>query len=130
MIPWDFGITKAIAGELGTMLFPFSAPSKEERTSPYLIFDLKNIVQGKNLTSRAEFTITIASDDEITPKSYEIFRNIQKMTGKELSLYEGNEIIGSAKLKIFSFESKKNNLILNITALLQLKAIYEDCENS
>ncbi len=129
MIQWDFGITNAIAKELGTTLFPFSAPSSEQRTSPYLILDLKSIVQGKNLVSRAEFTITIASDKEISGKSYDILRSIDKLMSKELTLYQESEIIGSAKFKISSLESKKNNLILNIIALLQLKAIYSDAEN-
>ena len=128
MIQWDFGITNAIAKELGMSLFPFSAPPSEQRTSPYLILDLKSIVQGKNLISRAEFTITIASDGEISGKSYDILRNLNKLTAKELTLYQEKEIIGSAKFKIFSIESKKNNLILNMIALLQLKAIYSDAE--
>lgn len=128
MIPWDFGIKNAIEKELGISLFPFSAPSEEKRISPYLIIEFKNLVQGKNLTSRADFAITIVNEREITAESFEISKNLEKIARKELTLYQGKKVIGSAKFKIISLESKKNNLILNITALLCLKAIYENDE--
>ena len=130
MIPWDFGIKNAIEKELGISLFPFSAPSEEKRTSPYLVIEFKNLIQGKNLTARAEFTITIANEKEITAKSFEISKNIGKIAQKELTLFQGDAIIGSAKFKIISIESKKNNLILNVVALLWLKAIYENDETA
>ena len=49
MIPWDFGIIRAIKELLGISIFP-SAPSSEHiiKENPYIIFQLNDILQGKN----------------------------------------------------------------------------------
>ncbi|MDR0580724.1 MAG: hypothetical protein LBG04_01250, partial [Holosporaceae bacterium] len=73
MIPWDLGIIKAIGKELELAIFP-SHPPEEIRKTPYLIFELKNVLQGKNLTSRIEFTITIIEGKDVTTASFEILR--------------------------------------------------------
>ena len=125
MIPWDLGIIKAIGKELELAIFP-SNPPEEMRKTPYLIFELKNVLQGKNFTSRVEFSITIIEGKDVTSASFEILRAVNKIISKELTLSQGDSEIGSAKAKIDSIESKKNNLILNLVAILKLKAIYED----
>ncbi|MDR0753606.1 MAG: hypothetical protein LBE95_02985 [Holosporaceae bacterium] len=125
MIPWDLGIIRAIGKELELAIFP-SHPPEEIRKTPYLIFELKNVLQGKNLTSRIEFTITIIEGKDVATASFEILRAINKIISKELTLSQGDSEIGSAKAKINSVGSKQNNLILNFVAILKLKAIYED----
>ncbi|MDR2724448.1 MAG: hypothetical protein LBB25_04620 [Holosporaceae bacterium] len=125
MIPWDLGIIKAIGNELKLAIFP-SNPPTEMRKMPYLIFELKNILQGKNLTSRVEFSITIVEGKDVTAASFDILRAVNKIISKELTLSQSDYEIGSARAKINSIESKKNNLILNLVAILKLKAIYED----
>jgi hypothetical protein len=125
MLPWDLGIINAIKKELNLAIFP-SKPPKEFKKTPYLIFELKNILQGKNLISRVEFVITIMDEEEITGASFEVLRSINKIVSKELTLSQENVAIGTAKIKINSVVSKENNLILTLVAILQLKAIYED----
>jgi hypothetical protein len=125
MIPWDLGIIKAIGKELGFAIFP-THPPEDKRRTPYLIFELKNILQGKNLTSRVEFSITVVDDKEVTSASYDVLKAINKSISKELTLCQGESEIGSAKIKIDSVESKQNNLLLNLVAILKMKAIYED----
>jgi hypothetical protein len=125
MIPWDLGIIKAIGKELEHAIFP-SNPPEEMRKTPYLIFELKNVLQGKNLTSRAEFSITIVEGKGVASASFEILKAINKIISKELTLSQDDFEIGSARAKISSIENKKNNLILNLVAILKLKAIYED----
>jgi hypothetical protein len=128
MIPWDLGIINAIKKEIKLAIFP-SNPPKELRQFPHLIFELNNILQGKNLTSRAEFTLTIVDDKEVTVASFEILKAINKIISKELTLSQGDVVIGTAKIKINSVESKNNNIILKLIAILKLKAVYENDEN-
>jgi hypothetical protein len=125
MIPWDLGIIKAIGKQLEQAIFP-SEPPEEMRKTPYLIFELKNVAQGQNLTSRAEFEITIVEGKGTTSASFDILRTINRIIAKELTLSQGEFVIGSAKAKVDSVESRKNNLVLSMTALLRMKAIYED----
>ena len=125
MIPWDFGIIRAIKELLGISIFP-SMPPEDMKKSPYIIFELKDILQGKNLLYRVGFTLTLIDNNE--GKNLEILKSITKIIRKELTLKQGNFVIGSARIKIESMESKGINLIINFAALLQLKAIYEDGE--
>ncbi|MDR0632227.1 MAG: hypothetical protein LBF54_03255 [Holosporaceae bacterium] len=125
MIPWDLGIIRAIGKELEFAIFP-TRPPEDKRRTPYLIFELKNVLQGKNLTSRAEFSITVVDDKEVTSASYDVLKAINKVISKELTLCQGEAEIGSARIKIDSVESKQNNLMLNLVAILKMKAIYED----
>ncbi|MDR1375203.1 MAG: hypothetical protein LBJ45_00100 [Holosporaceae bacterium] len=125
MLPWDMGIINAIKKELTWPIFP-SKPPEGLRKTPHLILELQNVLQGKNLMSRVEFLITIVDKDEVTGAAFEILRSINKIISKELTLFQGNSSIGSAKIKINSIASKGNSLILNLVAILQLKAIYED----
>ncbi|MDR2765945.1 MAG: hypothetical protein LBB63_00565 [Holosporaceae bacterium] len=125
MLPWDFGIVNAIKKELNLAIFP-SKPPKELKKTPYLIFELKDILQGKNLMSRVEFLIRIVDEEEITGASFEVLRSLNKIISKELTLSQENVVIGSAKIKINSVANKENSLILTLVAMLQLKAVYED----
>lgn len=127
MILWDFGIINAIKQNLDIPIFP-SEPPKGLNQKTYLVFNLKNIVQGMNLTSKMEFSLTIVDKDETTDHTYAILKKINRLISSELSLYQGNFIIGSAKVKINCLENKKNMLILNLVAKLQLKRLYDDGE--
>jgi hypothetical protein len=133
LLPWDFGIINAIKKGLTTVIFP-SLPPETLRKTPYVIFELKDIRQGRNLMSRVEFILTIVDDDSDDKgnncgKSIQVLQSITKIISRELTLYQEESIIGSAKIKIESIENRKNNLRLNLVAILQLKAIYEDDEN-
>jgi hypothetical protein len=125
MIPWDLGIIKAIGKELGEAIFP-SSPPEETYKTPYLIFELKNYMYGVNLRSRVEFSITIVDDREVTSASYDIMRAINKIICQKLTLSQGNSVIGTAKTKVDSVEKRKNKLTLNMIAMLDMEAIYEN----
>ena len=75
MIPWDFGIIRAIKELLGISIFP-SAPSPEHiiKENPYIIFQLNDILQGKNLLYRVGFTLTLIDNNE--GKNLEILKKI------------------------------------------------------
>lgn len=123
MIPWDFGIIQAIKDQLGISIFP-STPPEPLKESSHVIFELKNILQGKNSLYRVGFTLTLVDNNE--GNNLEVLKKITKIIRKELTLHQGEFEIGSAKVKIESVESKKDKLIINLVALLQLKTIYED----
>jgi hypothetical protein len=125
MTPWDFGIISALSKALEILIFP-SDPPGEQRRAPYLIFELKKIVHGKNLTSRAEFSITVKDDEATDGARFEIMRAIDRIIDDELTLSGGGSVIGSARIKLSSYDSKKNNLILNFAAILKLEAVYDD----
>ncbi|MDR0555395.1 MAG: hypothetical protein LBG20_00040 [Holosporaceae bacterium] len=125
MIPWDLGLIRAMGKELAFAIFP-SHPPEEMRKTPYLIFELKNVLQGKNLISRVEFSITVMDGKEVTSASYNVLKAINKIISKELILAQDDAEIGRAKIKIDSVESKKNNLMVHLVAILKMKAIYED----
>ena len=50
MIPWDFGIIRAIKELLGISIFP-SMPPEDMKKSPYIIFELKDILIKLGLAS-------------------------------------------------------------------------------
>lgn len=126
MIPWDFGIIRAIGELLKVSIFP-SDPPERLKKYPYVTFELKDILQGKNLLYRVGFTLTFVDGNE--GKNLELLKKITKIIRNELTLKQNNFILGTARMKIESVESKKNLLIINLAALLQLKAIYEDGED-
>ncbi|MDR1551671.1 MAG: hypothetical protein LBS14_03275 [Holosporaceae bacterium] len=125
MIPWDLGLIRAIGKELEFAIFP-SHPPESKRRVPYLIFELKNILQGKNAVSRVEFMITVVDKDEVTSASYDVMRAINKIISKELTLFQEDSEIGSARIKIDSVESKGNCMVLRLVAMLKMKEIYEN----
>ena len=127
MFPWDFGIINAIKKELLYSIFPSYPPDEAGLgAAPYLIFELKKIQQGSQFKSLAEFTITIVDRTESPGENMNVLRNINNIIREELVLSQGNSAIGSAKIKVESVDSKKNNLIINMVAILNLFAIYED----
>ncbi|MDR2107811.1 MAG: hypothetical protein LBO73_04855 [Holosporaceae bacterium] len=126
MIPWDFGIINALKKCLGTIIFPSDPPEEESLQTPYLIFELKKITHGKNLISRAEFTLTVADEDKTDGGRFAVMKAVDRIAEDELTLSAGDAVIGSAKIKMISFDSKKNKLILNFAAILKLEATYDD----
>ena len=62
------------------------------------------------------------------PAYYSIIKTMKKAIAQKLTLKQGNFEIGTAQIKLEKFVTKKNNLILDLTALLYLKAIYDDIE--
>lgn len=127
MIPWDFGVINAIKKKLNVEVFP-SDPPQELEKSRYLIFNLKNIKEGINRIAKMEFSLIIVDKEETSGYTYAILRKINRVISSELDLYQGNFAIGSARVKINYLENKKNMLILNLEAILQLKALYENGE--
>lgn len=127
MIPWDFGVINAIKKKLNVEVFP-SDPPQELGKSRYLIFNLKNIKEGINRIAKMEFSLIIVDKEETSGYTYAILRKINRVISSELDLYQGNFAIGSARVKINYLENKKNMLILNLEAILQLKALYENGE--
>jgi len=125
MIPWDFGVIDFIRKNLGLAIFP-SSPPESHRNTPYLIFELKKIIPGRNLMSKIEFVITVVDDKDVVSAGFEILKSFNKIISNELTLSQGGEVVGTGKFKINSIESKKNNLILNFIGLIKAVALYEE----
>lgn len=125
MIPWDFGIISAIKDQLGIAIFP-STPPKDFQTKPHLIFELNDIMQGKNCVYKVGFKMKIVDNNEGI--NLEILKKISRIIRKELTLKEGKFVLGSARIKIESVESKSNVLTVNFVALLQINNGYEESE--
>lgn len=123
MIPWDFGIIKAIKDQLGISIFPSNPPEIFQKKA-HLIFELNDIVQGKTGTYKVGFKMKIVDNNEGT--NLEILKKITRIVRKELTLKESKNTLGSARIKIESVESKSDILTVNFIALLQLKTTYED----
>jgi hypothetical protein len=123
--PWDMGIINAIRRKLEYAIFP-SDPPEEMKQTPYLIFELRNLIQGANFTARVEFTLTIVDKKEVTSASFDVMKAINKIIRGELTLKQDDFVIGSAKVKINEVESKKNNLVLKMIAIIKLNVVYED----
>lgn len=117
IIPWDFGIINAIKEQLGLAIFP-SVPQQSTRQNPQIIFELKDIRQGKNQLYRVEFSLTLIDKNE--GKNLEILKNITKLIRKKLSLKQENFTIGSARAKINLITTKGNRMEIDLIALLQL----------
>lgn len=126
MIPWDFGIIKAIKDQLGVSIFPSNPPQNFEK-KPHLIFELNDITQGKNWNYKVGFKMKIVDNNEGT--NLEILKKITRIIRKELTLKEHKTTLGSARIKIESVESKSDILTVNFVALLQLNTPYEEEDN-
>lgn len=122
MFPWDFGIINALNKESKFKIIPNNSQNNviEE---PCLLFELKNILQCKNFTAKADFSLTVIENDG---NSMDMLKDVNKIICKDLDLYQSSCKIGTAKIKVNSIENKKNLLTLNLSAILNLKAIYED----
>ncbi len=127
IVPWDFGLINSLKNLLNISIFP-SEPPEENRKKPYIILELKNIIQNVNLQTKIDFKLTVVNGEDNSVDCYSLIKTFKKITAEKLSLHQGNFKIGNAQIKLQKFETKKNNLILELTALLQLKAIYEDTE--
>jgi hypothetical protein len=125
MTPWDLGIINAIGKRLEYAIFPSDPPETMKRT-PYLIFELQNLLQGANFMIRVEFTLTIIDQKEVTSASFDVLRAVNKLIRKELTLGQDGYVIGSARIKINAVESRKNNLVLKMTAIIKLNTVYEN----
>ncbi len=127
MIPWDFGLINTLKNLLDISIFP-SEPPEEQRKTPYIILELLNIEQNINLVTKLGLKLTIVYNQEQMPAYYSIIKTMKKAIAQKLTLKQGNFEIGTAQIKLEKFVTKKNNLILDLTALLYLKAIYDDIE--
>ncbi|MBQ3564812.1 MAG: hypothetical protein IJA14_01530 [Alphaproteobacteria bacterium] len=125
MFPWDFGLIEALKYVLQLNIFA-EEPPEEQRVTPYLIFEMKKISPSVNNTARADLQITIVDKEEISLATYDFIKMIEKATRQELTLKQGEFTIGSAKIKLDKVATRRNSIILNLVALLKLKAIYED----
>ena len=132
MIPWDFGLINALKEKLKLKIFPAELPDNfpEENLTkmPYWVFELKNIKQGINLTTRGEFQMRVVeeeSSDNNIGEYVQIFNNI---SGKDFELRVGKAKIGVAKIKLEKVVTTKKDTILNFIALLNFDAIYEDID--
>lgn len=125
MIPWDFGLTNALKEKLNVEIFP-SEPPEEFKKSPYLILEFKSIRQTMEQTARAEIQLKIADEEKPTSAVYDFIRAIKKAISQELVLKQGKSEIGKANMKMEKVVMSRSGTILNLTALLQLKTIYED----
>lgn len=127
MIPWDFGLINAIKKQLKCAIFP-SEPPEEQKNTPYVMFEMKKFQQISALRCEVNFLLTIVDDFEYSNNRFNILKIINHIIHDKLTLIQGQMPIGSAQIKTNSVENKANTLILNLTAMLDLEAIYEDAE--
>jgi hypothetical protein len=125
MFPWDFGIINAIKQGIGLDIYPSPPPDNQYQT-PYLVFEIKSIRTEQRLLSRVEFSMTFVEKDSHSGEYFEILKALNKIISRELTLSQEEFQIGTARIKITSIECKKNNIILNCTAMLRLMPSYED----
>ncbi len=125
MFPWDFGIINVLNEESKFKIIPYDTPKGMIR-GPCLLFELKSMMQHKNFTTKAEFTLTVVEGTERNGSSAEIMKEINRVINADLVLHQSEEEIGTARVKIESVENKKNTFLLNLVAIILLKPIYED----
>ncbi|MBE6447454.1 MAG: hypothetical protein E7015_03150 [Alphaproteobacteria bacterium] len=128
MFPWDFGLINALKNLLNVKIFPSEPPIDMQCKKPYIILEIKDFAQNINLTTRLNFRMSFVYDENIMPNYFDVISLIKKATADKLTLSQGKFQIGTAQIKLDKFANKKNTLILDLTALLQLTAIYEDDE--
>ena len=126
MFPWDFGLINALTKLLKVAIFPSEPPADMSHKKPYIVLEIKDFLQNVNLMTRLNFRMTFVYDEEVMPNYFDVISIIKKATADKLTLSQGGIQIGSAQIKLNKFANKKNALILDLTALLQLTAIYED----
>lgn len=123
MIPWDFGLINAFKKQLNYKVLP-SVNEKEE--PPYIVFTLDKYYQKNIFAISADFSLTIVDINEWSNNRFEIAKKINKIIQFPLSLYHKGENIGQAQVKNISLDSKQNNIILKMTAMLYLSPVSEE----
>ena len=126
MTPWDFGLISALRRELCCPVFP-SQPPADTIFSTYLLLDLQKYhpISCNKLGLHLNVSI-IDSADETTTERHKLLQALIKLSNQDIQLSQGDICLGRAKIRIDSVVSKENGLILSITAIIQLNAIYED----
>jgi hypothetical protein len=124
-IPWDMGLVGALGKGLKYAIFPPNPPEEMKQT-PYLIFELQNLMLGTNFATRVEFTLTIVDQKEVTSASFDVMKAVRKIVDGKLSLKQDETEIGDACIKVDSVEKKKNCLILKMIAIIKLNKVYEN----
>ena len=128
MIPWDFGLINALRAKLDVGIFPPDPPNERLQT-PHIILELKNIRRGIGWTTRVELQLKIVDDENPSSAANEITKNIQKIITEKLTLKRGRLKIGEANIKLEKIVIGGSSTILNLTALLNLKTIYNNDGN-
>jgi hypothetical protein len=119
------GIIGALGKGLKYAIFP-PDPPEEMRRTPYLIFELQNLMSGMNFAARVEFSLAIVDQKEVTSASFDVMRAIRKIIDGKLTLTQDDDVIGDARIKIDSVEKKKNSLVLKMIAIVKLNTVYEN----
>ena len=124
MISWDFGLINALKEKIGLEIYPSEPP--DEIDYPHLILEIGETKYRFDHTLLAEINIHIIDTEKPSSLSYEICKKLQQILMEDLVLSSGEVKFGKAAVKIDRILSTKNDQIIKLVAIIQLKNMEEE----
>jgi len=119
MISWDFGLINALKEKIGLEIYPSEPPN--EIGHPYLILEVGETKYQFDHTILAEINIHIIDAEKPSNRGYEICKKLQQISMEDLVLRFENSECGKAAIKIDRILTTKNNQIIKLISIIQLK---------
>lgn len=123
MISWDFGLINALKEKIGLEIYPSEPP--DEVDCPYLILEIGETKYRFDHTILAEVNIRITDTEKPSSRGYEICKKLQQISMEDLALCSENLEFGKAAMKIDRIVTTKNNQIIKLIVMIQLKNMEE-----
>ncbi len=124
MISWDFGLINALKEKIGWEIYPSEPP--DEIGCPYLILEIGETKYRFDHTILAEINIRVIDQEKPSNQGYEICKKLQQISMEDLALRSKNIEIGKAAMKIDRLVNTKNDQIIKLIAIIQLKNMEEE----
>ncbi len=124
MISWDFGLINALKEKIGLEIYPSEPP--DEISRPYLILEIGETKYRFDHTILAEINIHIIDTEKPSSHGYEICKKLQQISMKDLSLRSEILEFGKAAMKIDRIVTTKNDQIIKLIVMIQLKNMEEE----
>jgi len=124
MISWDFGLINVLKEKIGWEIYPSEPPN--EINCPYLILEIGETKYRFDHTVLAEINIRIVDQEKQSNRGYEICEKLQQISMEDLVLKSGNIVIGRAAIRIDRLVNTKNDQIIKLIAIMQLKNMEEE----
>lgn len=124
MISWDFGLINALKEKINWEIYPSEPP--DEINCPYLILEIGETKYRFDHTVLAEINIRIVDPEKQSNRGYEICEKLQQILIEDLTLRSGNSMLGKAAIKLDRVVTTKNDQIIKLVAIIQLKNMEEE----
>ncbi len=129
---WDFGLLNSIKERFQEMginikILPLPLPCDYEIDEPYLAADVKNTMTALDKRARADVILSLENkEDDTSHLNVTIIKALGAISRETLRLFQGEEQVGAATVKIGSIENRNNKFMVTLNSLIWLRSLYHD----